>query len=56
MRHERRPGIQKMKCLAHKLTNGEGLKKNDKHTKLKYFRKLRDLRYVNVATEHLRIY
>ena len=48
MTHERRPRIQKMKCLAQKLTKWRRIENLWQNVKLKYFHILRDLRYVNV--------
>ena len=50
--HGRRPRIQKMKCLAQKLTKWRRIKNCGKKAKLKDFQKLRDLHYVKVATDH----
>ena len=51
MTHGRRPRIQKMKCLAQKLTEWRRIEKLWQNAKLKDLRKLRVLRYVKVATD-----
>ena len=49
MTHERRPRIQKMKCLAPKLTKRRRIENFGENAKLNDFLKLRDLHLVKLV-------